>query len=78
MGLSDAVPAGSEEEVSKEDAEEKQDGTVSDVSQDGELLENFIMEALEHLGTMEVNVLALEQDRGNREVLDAIFRPFLV
>jgi hypothetical protein len=26
------------------------------------------METLEHLGTIEVNVLALEQDPGNREV----------
>ena len=75
-GLSGGIPAGGEEEVPKEDAEGKQNGTVSDVSQDRELLENFIMEALEHLGTIEVNVLALEQDPGNREVLDAIFRPF--
>ena len=75
-GLSDAMPADGEGEESKEDAEEKQDGTMPDISQDRELVENFIMEALEHLGTIEVNVLALEQDPGNREVLDAIFRPF--
>jgi two-component system chemotaxis sensor kinase CheA len=75
-GLSDTMPADGEGEESKEDAEEKQDGTMPDISQDRELVENFIMEALEHLGTIEVNVLALEQDPGNREVLDAIFRPF--
>ncbi|MCK4485141.1 MAG: chemotaxis protein CheA [Desulfobacterales bacterium] len=75
-GLSDAMPADGEGEESKEDAMEKQDGTMPDISQDRELVENFIMEALEHLGTIEVNVLALEQDPGNREVLDAIFRPF--
>jgi two-component system chemotaxis sensor kinase CheA len=75
-GLSDAMPAGGQGGEPKDNAEEKQGGLPSDVSQDRELVESFIMEALEHLGTIEVNVLALEQDPGNREVLDAIFRPF--
>ncbi len=61
---------------SKEDAADKQGGAMPDMAQDKELLANFIMEALEHLGTIEVNVLALEQDPENLEVIDAIFRPF--
>ena len=75
-GLSDTMPADIEGEERKEGAEEKQHGTMPDISQDRELVENFIMEAMEHLGTIEVNVLALEQDPENLEVINAIFRPF--
>jgi two-component system chemotaxis sensor kinase CheA len=75
-GFLDADFADGEVYRSKEDAVEEQGGAMPDIAQDRELLENFIMEALEHLGTIEVNVLALEQDPDNREVLDAIFRPF--
>ena len=75
-GLSDTMPADIEGEECKEGAEEKQHGTMPDISQDRELVENFIMEAMEHLGTIEVNVLALEQDPENLEVINAIFRPF--
>ena len=55
---------------------DKQGGAIPDIAQDRELVENFIMESLEHLGTIEVNVLALEQDPENLEVINAIFRPF--
>jgi len=61
---------------SEEDAADKQGGAILDIAQDRELVENFIMESLEHLGTIEVNVLALEQDPENLEVINAIFRPF--
>lgn len=75
-GLSDTMPADIEGKERKEGAEEKQHGTMPDISQDRELVENFIMEAMDHLGTIEVNVLALEQDPENLEVINAIFRPF--
>jgi len=75
-GFLDAGPADGKVDKSKGDAEEEQGGAMSEIAQDRELLEGFIMEALEHLGAIEVNVLALEQDPENLEVLDAIFRPF--
>lgn len=43
---------------------------------DKDLVESFVSEAKEHLSTIEVNVLNLEQDPGNLEVINAIFRPF--
>ncbi len=49
---------------------------VTEVAYDKELVESFIAEALEHLGTIEVNVLALEQNPEDHETIDAIFRPF--
>ncbi len=75
-GLLDAGPSDGAVDTCKGDGVEKQGGAMLDIAQDRELLENFIMEALEHLGTIEVKVLALEQDPDNRGVLDAIFRPF--
>jgi len=55
---------------------EEAGAAMADIAQDRELVENFIMEAMEHLGTIEVNILNLEQDPENFEVIDAIFRPF--
>jgi two-component system chemotaxis sensor kinase CheA len=72
-GLSEATDGVSE---AKDAAADEHGGAMSDISQDRELIENFIMESLEHLATIEVNVLALEQDPDNLEVINAIFRPF--
>ncbi|MBI9074743.1 MAG: chemotaxis protein CheA [Desulfatibacillum sp.] len=47
-----------------------------DLSQDRELIESFIQESLEHLGTIEIHVLELEKDPDNLQLVDAIFRPF--
>lgn len=74
-GLSDDTPAMDQagESAGATEAEAK---PGVDISQDKELVESFIMESLEHLGTIEVNVLALEQEPENPEVINAIFRPF--
>ncbi|MBE9582635.1 MAG: chemotaxis protein CheA, partial [Proteobacteria bacterium] len=72
-GLSDDTAAMDQEGESAGADEEKQG---VDISQDKELVESFIMESMEHLGTIEVNVLSLEQDPENPEVINAIFRPF--
>jgi len=48
----------------------------SDIAQDKELLEGFTMEALEHLGTIEVNVLTLEQNPQDLDVMNTILRLF--
>jgi two-component system, chemotaxis family, sensor kinase CheA len=55
---------------------EAADNASTDFFEDKELIESFVMESLEHLGTIEVNVLSLEQDPENVEVMNAIFRPF--
>ncbi|TFG93219.1 MAG: hypothetical protein E4H15_01860, partial [Syntrophobacterales bacterium] len=44
--------------------------------QDESLLKDFITEALEYIGEIEVNILNLEQDPGNTEYVNAVFRPF--
>jgi two-component system chemotaxis sensor kinase CheA len=44
--------------------------------EDEELLAGFVAEALEHLESIEVNVLLLEDAPEDQEVLNAVFRPF--
>ena len=45
-------------------------------SQDIELCKDFISEALEHLNTIELNIISLEQAPEDKECINAIFRPF--
>jgi len=45
-------------------------------AQDLELYRDFISEGLEHLDTIEVNLINLEQAPGDKETINAIFRPF--
>jgi two-component system chemotaxis sensor kinase CheA len=62
-----------EEEAAVQAPEEK---FVVDFSQDKELIENFIMEALENFREIEVSIVDLEEDPGNTEIINDIFRPF--
>ncbi|NVM21194.1 MAG: chemotaxis protein CheA [Desulfobacterales bacterium] len=73
---SDIVEGKSEAADFKSDYTERADAAMYDIARDSELVEDFIMEAMEHLGTIEVSVLDLEQDPENIEVINAIFRPF--
>ena len=75
-GLADTAESGDTGDDSKSDEPETGDALVADIAQDRELLDSFIMEAQEHLGTIEVNVLSLEQDPENLDTINAIFRPF--
>lgn len=50
--------------------------TPPELSQDKELVESFILESMEHLDSIEVNILKLEQDPANPDVINEIFRPF--
>jgi two-component system chemotaxis sensor kinase CheA len=43
---------------------------------DESLLRDFITEGLEYIGEIEMNILNLEQDPGNKDYINAIFRPF--
>jgi two-component system, chemotaxis family, sensor kinase CheA len=47
-----------------------------DLSQDLDLFNDFITEAVEHLGTIELNIINLEQSPRDKECINAIFRPF--
>lgn len=49
---------------------------VPDFLQDTELLSGFIEEAFEHLESIEVNVLELEQSPDDMDIINNIFRPF--
>jgi len=59
-----------------EPEEEDDNQFVVDLSQDKELIENFIMEALENFRDIEVSIVELEEDPGNIEIINDIFRPF--
>jgi two-component system chemotaxis sensor kinase CheA len=64
--------------VAEEKTEAPQSASVPDesVSQDESLLKDFIIEALEYINEIEVNILNLEQNPDDKEVVNAIFRPF--
>lgn len=50
--------------------------TLSPLAQDPELVGDFITEAREHLGSVENNLLTLEQNPGEVEAVHSIFRGF--
>ncbi|HIJ77773.1 MAG: chemotaxis protein CheA [Desulfobulbaceae bacterium] len=49
---------------------------MPDFLQDKELLSGFIEEAFEHLESIEVNVISLEQSPDDMDIINNIFRPF--
>jgi two-component system chemotaxis sensor kinase CheA len=48
----------------------------NELAKDPELMGDFILETREHLATVELNLLAIDQDARNAEALHAIFRSF--
>lgn len=46
------------------------------LDQDPEIYHDFISEAMEHLGTIELNIINLEQSPEDKECINNIFRPF--
>jgi two-component system, chemotaxis family, sensor kinase CheA len=48
----------------------------SSIAQDPELIADFVVEAREHLRSIEQNVLAVEQDSGQMDPIHAMFRAF--
>ena len=51
-------------------------GNSLELSQDMELFNDFVTEAMEHLETIEINLINLEQAPEDKECINAIFRPF--
>jgi two-component system chemotaxis sensor kinase CheA len=48
----------------------------SKISETEEYLSDFLIETKEHLESIETNILILEKDKGNKEIIDSIFRDF--
>ena len=67
----DAGGKAAEEKIQKTESEPKET-----VAQDASLLNDFIIEAFEHINEIEVNILNLEQNPEDKAVVNAIFRPF--
>ena len=72
----EAGTEGGEEEPSPAGKVSLGEGEIPDFMQDPELLIGFISEAYEHLESIEVSVLELEQDPDNFDIINNIFRPF--
>jgi len=72
-GFTVSSPDSGEEQKEKEGGSGGEDFSFL---QDLDLLGSFIGEAFEHLETIEVNVLELEQHPGDLDLINNIFRPF--
>ncbi|MDD5206884.1 MAG: hypothetical protein PHS17_15780, partial [Desulfobacterales bacterium] len=57
-----------------EGAQKSSAGVMSD--EDRQIISDFVIECLENLGTIEVNLINLEQDPSDQETVNEIFRPF--
>ncbi|MFZ5758367.1 MAG: chemotaxis protein CheA [Thermodesulfobacteriota bacterium] len=64
------------EETAMEHLSPLEQGQVPDFLKDSDLISGFIVEAFEHLETIELNVLELEQNPADPEIINNIFRPF--
>jgi two-component system, chemotaxis family, sensor kinase CheA len=56
--------------------EETVQDSPGEISQDLELFRDFVVEATEHLESIELNLIDLEQAPDDKECINAIFRPF--
>jgi two-component system chemotaxis sensor kinase CheA len=62
--------------ISQETRSDQSKEEPADLVKDMELYGDFISEALEHLETIELNIINLEQNPEDKECINAIFRPF--
>ncbi len=81
QAAAEEAPPEPEPEPTAEEAEPEPEefdmGTVEVTDEeDKELLLSFVAEALEHLESIEINTLLLEDDPQNLDTLNAVFRPF--
>lgn len=56
--------------------EEAADDLSNDLANDPELVQEFLIEAREHLSGVEAGILTLEREPGDAEALNAVFRSF--
>lgn len=80
LGYEDVAPLSTIEQPgdkSGQDAAGSQVGArVTITSEEAELFDEFAVESLENLETIEVNLIQLEENQDDFEIIDAIFRPF--
>lgn len=74
--LGTQAEAAPSEEKAQVPAEGKTEEGPVELSQDLELFNDFVTEAMEHLESIEINLINLEQSPQDKEYLNAIFRPF--
>lgn len=67
--------AGAEEKEEGKKEEQSEEATA-ELSQDLDLFNDFVTESMEHLESIEINLINLEQSPEDKEYLNAIFRPF--
>ena len=75
-GTAGAAPILQEGIARLQQALEAQRPVEASLAQDSELLSDFVLEAKEHLASLESQLLVLERDPSNSEALNAIFRSF--
>jgi len=69
--------AGCKQVEAKDEGEMDAVSPVEELTEDDrEIIGDFVMEALEGLGAIEVSLMDLEQDPDNLEIINSIFRPF--
>lgn len=73
----EGAAVGRNQKKKKDDSESLYQGSGAEMdAEDREIIFDFVAESLENLGTIEVRLMDLEQDPGNTETINAIFRPF--
>ncbi|MGV8075277.1 MAG: chemotaxis protein CheA [Syntrophobacteraceae bacterium] len=74
-GVASAADSDQKESSAAPSTSQEEQSVTFDV-QDAELLRDFLDEAKEHLSSIELNLLALEENPENQEAINDIFRPF--
>jgi len=70
------MPLDPESKTIADEAKPSVSASVNPLASDPELLNDFIVESKEHLTSIELQLLTLDQDAGNAEAIHAIFRGF--
>ncbi len=70
------APEGNAQAPAGTEVEEDPPSALSLNEEDRQILEEFVVESLENLGTIEISLIDLEQNPSDLEIINAIFRPF--
>ena len=74
QGLEESETVDAADESSQSEGEKETPVIIGD--EDKEIINDFVIESLENLGTIEVKLMDLEQDPSDLDTINAIFRPF--
>jgi len=77
LGFEKSDAAEEAEEIQTEAPPEAETNPLVEIrEEDKEIMGDFVLESLENLSTIEISLIDLEQDAGDVETINAIFRPF--